>query len=165
MKFILRPWNNNDLESLVKFGNNPSIAKFMTDQFPSPYTPEKASQFIEMATKNTPPNILAIEIEGLASGGIGLHLQSDIQCKNAELGYWLGEPFWGNGIITGAIQQMVIYGFKTWDINRIFARPFGTNIGSQKALVKAGFKLEAKFEKTLLKNGEYLDELVYAIRK
>ena len=165
MNFILRPWNSNDLESLIKFGNNPSIAKFMTDQFPNPYTPEKARQFIEMATKNTPPNIMAIEIEGLASGGIGLHLQSDIQHKNAELGYWLGEPFWGNGIITNAIQQMVVYGFKTWDINRIFARPFGTNIGSQKALEKAGFKLDAKFERTFLKNGEYLDELVYAIRK
>ena len=165
MNFILRPWHSNDLESLIKFGNNTSIAKFMTDQFPNPYTPEKARQFIEMATKNTPTNIMAIEIEGLASGGIGLHLQSDIQHKNAELGYWLGEPFWGNGIITNAIQQMVVYGFKTWDINRIFARPFGTNIGSQKALEKAGFKLEAKFERTFLKNGEYLDELVYAIRK
>ena len=82
-----------------------------------------------------------------------------------ELGYWLAEPFWGQGIITRAIGQMVQYGFENFDITRIFARPFGTNIGSQKALKKAGFLLEARFEKTLFKNGQFLDELVYALRK
>ncbi len=60
---------------------------------------------------------------------------------------------------------MVDYGFKTFQINRIFARPFGTNIGSQKVLEKAGFKLEGKFEKSIYKNGKYLDELIFAIRK
>ncbi|MFT5765883.1 MAG: ribosomal-protein-alanine N-acetyltransferase [Saprospiraceae bacterium] len=60
---------------------------------------------------------------------------------------------------------MVDYGFNTFDINRIFARPFGNNIGSQKVLEKAGFVLEGKFEKAIFKNEVYLDELVYAIRK
>ncbi len=60
---------------------------------------------------------------------------------------------------------MVEYGFKNFEIDRIFARPFGTNIASQKALEKAGFVLEAQFEKTILKNGEYLDELIYAVRR
>ena len=81
------------------------------------------------------------------------------------MGYWLAEPFWGKGIITGAVRQMLEYGFKTFDINRIFARPFGTNIASQKVLEKTGFVLEARFEKTFFKNGEYLDECVYAIRR
>ena len=67
------------------------------------------------------------------------------------MGYWLAEPFWGKGIITEAIKQMIDYGFKNFDINRIFARPFGTNIASQKVLEKTGFKLEAKFEKTFYK--------------
>ena len=64
-----------------------------------------------------------------------------------------------------AIVQMVEYGFKNWNINRIFARPFGTNIASQKVLEKAGFELEARFEKTIFKNGDYIDELVYAVRR
>ena len=98
-------------------------------------------------------------------GGIGVHPQTDIHFKNAELGYWLAEPLWGQGIITKAILQMVDYGFKTYDITRIFARPFGTNIGSQKALEKAGFTLEGRFEKSLFKNDEYVDELIYAIRR
>lgn len=165
MEYKLRAWNINDLNSLVKYANNPNIAKNLTNGFPHPYTEENGKKFIEMATKNLPTTIFAIEINGEACGGIGLHLQTDIQQKNAELGYWLAEPFWSNGIITKAIKEITDYGFKTFDINRIYARPFGTNIASQKVLEKAGFKLEAKFEKTLFKNGEYLDELIYAIRK
>lgn len=164
MNFTLRPWRIEDLESLVKFANNYEIAKNMTDKFPYPYSVENGKFFIDSATKTPPFHILAITIDDQAVGGIGIHPQTDIHSKNAELGYWLAEPFWGQGIITRAIQQMVNYGFKTFDINRIFARPFGSNIASQRVLEKAGFLLEARFEKTLLKNGEFIDELVYAVR-
>ncbi len=163
--FLLRPWNIQDLDDLVKNANNINVARNMTNQFKHPYTKEAGLAFIEYANKETPINIFAIEIEEHACGGIGIHPKQDIECKNAELGYWLGEPFWGRGIITSAIRQMVEYAFKAWEIERIFARPFGTNIGSQKALEKAGFTLEARFNKTLYKHGEYVDELVYAIRK
>lgn len=164
MNFKLRPWKTDDLDALVKHANNPNVAKNMTDGFPHPYTPEKGMAFIEMAIQE-PIHLFAIDINGEAVGGIGIHPMSDIQRKNAELGYWLAEPFWGKGIITEAIKQIVPIGFKLYDINRIFARPFGTNIGSQLALEKAGFKLEARFEKTFFKNGEFVDELIYAIRK
>jgi len=165
MDFKLRPWQITDLDSLVKYGNNLSVAKFMSDQFPHPYTAEKGRAFISFATQDDPIHIFAIDVNGEAVGGIGLHPQADIYCKNAELGYWLAEPFWGKGIITEAIRQIVSYGFSTYPINRIYARPFGTNIASQKVLEKAGFRLEARFEKTFYKNGEYLDELVYAVRR
>ena len=165
MNYNLRSWSIEDLDDLVIFADNFKIAKFMTDQFPHPYTKEKAKTFIEMTLKATPINIFAIESDKQAIGGIGLHLQTDIQCKNAELGYWLAEPFWNMGIITKAINQMVEYGFNTFPIDRIFARPFGTNMASRRVLEKTGYTLEGKFEKTLFKNGEYLDELIYAIRR
>lgn len=165
MEFKLRPWNLEDRHSLVYYANNYNIARFMTDKFPNPYKIEDAINFIQMATLIVPPNIMAIEVDGKAAGGIGIHIQPDIYQKNAEMGYWLGEPFWGKGIITKAITQMVDYGFAHWPINRIFARPFGTNLASQRVLEKAGFLLEGKFQKTLFKNGEYLDELIYAIRR
>lgn len=165
MDFILRPFKNSDINSLVKHGSNPRIAANMTDQFPNPYTPERAVQFIEFASQHTPPNILAITVHDEVVGGIGIHPQQDVYKKNAELGYWLSETFWGKGIITKAITQMVEYGFANWPVDRIFARPFHTNIGSQKALEKAGFVLEGKFEKTIYKNNDYLDELVYATRR
>lgn len=165
MDFKLRPWQIDDLESLVQYANNFEVAKNLTDAFPHPYTEADGKAFITMATKADPIHIFAIEVEGKAVGGIGIHPQSDIMKKNAELGYWLGEPYWGKGIITRAIKQMVDFAFKTYDITRVYARPYGTNIGSQKVLEKNGFKLEARIEKNIFKNGEFLDELIYAIRK
>lgn len=165
MQFKFRPWTINDLDSLVEYANNFNIAKNLMNVFPHPYTKVDGIKFIEMVSKQNPTQVFAIEVNGRASGGIGIFPQQDIMCRNAEMGYWLAEPLWGQGIITKAIGQMVEYGFKTWDINRIYARPYGPNIASQRVLEKAGFTLEARFSKTIFKNGEYLDELVYAIRK
>lgn len=165
MDFYLRPWAVKDLDSLVKHGNNVNIAMFMMDKFPHPYTKEKGKQFIEFTKTHQPVHIFAIDINGEACGGIGIHPQEDIHCRNAELGYWLGEEHWGKGIASNAIIQMIDYGFNNFEIDRIFARPFGTNIASRKVLEKTGFKLEGSFEKTLFKNGNYLDELIYAVRK
>lgn len=165
MKYKLRPWNISDLESLVKYANNWNISKNMTDKFPFPYSEVDGKAFIEFATKNNPIQIFAIDIDGQAVGGIGIHPQDDIQRKNAELGYWIAEPFWGKGIISSAIKQAIDFGFTTFEINRIFARPFGTNTASQRVLEKNNFILEGRFEKVLLKHNEYLDELIYAVRR
>jgi [ribosomal protein S5]-alanine N-acetyltransferase len=165
MEFKLRPWTQSDITSLVKYANNFNIAKNLTNKFPHPYSEEDGAAFIEFASSGDPIHIFCIEAEGEACGGIGIHPQGDIFSKNAELGYWLAEPFWGKGIISKAIHQVVDNAFATYDISRIFARPFGTNHASQKVLEKNNFKLEGRFEKTIFKNGEYLDELVYAIRK
>jgi len=165
MDFSLRRWELSDLDHLVIIANNPNIANNLTDQFPNPYTRESGEWFINFAQRHSPQQIFAIEIEGKAEGAIGIHPESDVRKKNAELGYWLAELHWGKGIISGAIKEIVKYGFETFDINRIFARPFGSNIGSQRALEKAGFHYETKFEKTVFKNGRYEDELFYAIRK
>lgn len=163
--FKLRPWSIDDLDSLVKYANNINISKNLTNKFPHPYTTENGKWFIDFATKDTPVHIFAIDVNGEAVGGIGIHPQDDIQCKNAELGYWLAEPFWNKGIITKAIPQIVAFGFKTYSIDRIFARPFGSNLASQKVLEKTGFMFEARLSKTLFKNGEYEDELIYGIRR
>jgi RimJ/RimL family protein N-acetyltransferase len=165
MEVILRPWKLEDLEDLITLANNKNVAQFMADVFPHPYSIENGKTFIAFATSNPNSKIFAITINNKPVGSIGLHLQSDILRKNAELGYWLGETYWGNGIITQAIPKIVEYGFTNMDIVRIFARIYGTNIPSQKAIEKAGFKLEGRYEKTIFKNNEFLDELIYAIRK
>lgn len=165
MEIKLRPWNIEDAESLVENANNFDIARFMSDAFHNPYTLEDAKNFIAFATKDEPIHIFAIEIDGKAVGGIGIHPQVDIMKKNAELGYWLGEKYWGNGIISRAIREIIPWAFNTYDITRIYARPFGTNIASQKVLEKAGFVLEARIKENIFKNGAYLDELIYAIRR
>jgi ribosomal-protein-alanine N-acetyltransferase len=165
MEFQLRAWRETDVESLVKYANNTNIAENLTNAFPHPYTRENGEAFIKYASSANPLHIFAIEVGGETVGGIGIHPQSDIMCKNAELGYWLAEPFWGKGIISKAIAQMVQYGFSTFDIVRIYARPFGTNIASQKVLEKNGFVLEARIHENIFKNGVFQDELIYAVRK
>jgi ribosomal-protein-alanine N-acetyltransferase len=165
MEFSIRPWTPNDLHSLVNYANNWNIAKNLTDKFPFPYTETDGEEFIEWATQDYPTHILAIDIGGEAVGGIGIHPQEDIHKKNAELGYWLGEPFWGQGIMSQAVTQMIDFAFNTYDIDRVFARPSGTNKASQRVLEKAGFALEARFTKVLFKNKEYLDECIYGIRR
>ena len=165
MEFILRPWKASDINSLIKYANNWNIAKNLTNQFPHPYTIQDGKAFIEYATKDEPIHMFAIEVNQEAVGGIGIHPQSDIFIKNAEIGYWLGEPFWGHGIVSKAIKQIVQFGFSTFDIERIFARPYGTNVASQKILEKNNFLLEGRYNNILYKNGEYLDELIYAIRR
>jgi [ribosomal protein S5]-alanine N-acetyltransferase len=165
VQFELRKWQSSDLESLVKHANNYNIARFLTNQFPFPYTIQDGERFLDNVLSYEPARILAIVVEGEAVGSIGVFPQQDIHCLNAEMGYWLSEEWWGRGIITASIRQMVDYGFNTFPVERIFARPFGSNTASHRVLEKAGFTLEARFEKTLLKHGELLDELVYGIRQ
>ena len=166
MHFTLRTWRKEDCPSLVKHANNIKIASNLTNKFPHPYKEEHGYAFIQFAQDESDgKKIFAIDIEGSAVGGIGLHPQHDIFCKNAELGYWLGEEYWGHGIVTEAIQKVVDYGFRHMPVERIFARPFGTNSASQRCLEKAGFRLEAKLEKTIWKNNRWEDEWIYAVRK
>lgn len=162
MKYKLRDWVITDLENLVKHANNYNIAKWLTDAFPYPYMENDGKAFIEMVLNNTHSKVFAIDVNGEAVGSIGIFPQSDIHAKSAEIGYWLSEEYWGNGIISRAVQEIVDYGFRTYDIIRIYARPFSTNKGSQRALEKAGFILEARLKKALYKNGEYMDELIYS---
>jgi len=165
MDFIIRDLKESDLESLVKYANNWDISKNLSDRFPYPYTEKDGKEFLKFAIDNPTEFVQAIDIDGECIGTIGLHPQKDIYAKNVEIGYWIAEPFWGKGIATRAVKQIVEIGFERFDCSRIFARAFGTNKGSQRVLEKAGFQFEYNFEKTLYKDGQYFDDLVYGIRR
>jgi RimJ/RimL family protein N-acetyltransferase len=163
--FILRAWRESDLEHLVLHANNERIAIWMMDRFPHPYTVEKGRWFIDFVSKGEGNHIYAIEINGKACGSIGLHFQTDIHKRNAEIGYWLGEEYWGQGIITEAIRRITKIGFDNFPINRIYGVCFGNNLASQRVLQKAGFVMEAHLKATIEKNGRIEDELIFAIRR
>lgn len=165
MSSILRLWQKEDAGRMAQLANEFEIARFMGDSFPFPYRLADAEKFIEIASGASPNRFFAILQEGLPVGGIGIHPQGDIMKKNAELGYWLAKSFWGKGIVTAAVKEIVEYGFAQFDIRRIYARPFGSNTGSARVLEKAGFTFEGKFEKTIFKNGIFEDELFYAITR
>ncbi|MBS1795317.1 MAG: GNAT family N-acetyltransferase [Acidobacteria bacterium] len=163
MEFKLRPWRIEDLEDVARAADNPRIRANMSDEFPD--SAEKWAKFLAAVVDNERILYRAVEIDGRVGGAIGIGPQTGVHRRNAELGYWLAEEFWGRGIITAAIREIVALGFAAFDIDRIFARPFESNAGSHRALEKAGFRLEARFEKTIVKDGALLDELVYAVRR
>lgn len=165
MNFILRPWQLSDIESLAKYANNKDLTSFLTNRFPVPYTENDAKNFIEIALNDSTMVKYAIEINGEAVGGIEFYPQADVLCKNIEIGYWIGEPFWGKGIMTEVVKQIIPIGFERFDVTRIYAKAFGENIGSQKVLENAGFKLEARFEKIIFKYDTFQDELIYGVRR
>ncbi|MBN2735239.1 MAG: GNAT family N-acetyltransferase [Methanomicrobiaceae archaeon] len=159
---VLRPWKRSDLESLVFHADNPKIAANMRDGFPGPYSTEDACRFIEMTENFEDGFILAIEVDGNACGSIGIHILNDIYRKTAEIGYWLGEPFWGRGIITDAVRAVVPVAFGTFDIARIQAGIFERNRASAGVLEKCGFIREAVLKDAIFKNGELMDEIMYS---
>jgi ribosomal-protein-alanine N-acetyltransferase len=100
MDFELRTFQHTDLQSLVLHANNYNIAKNLSNKFPFPYTQDHGIAFINLALSATPQEIFAIVVNGEAVGSIGVHPQLDFYCKNAEMGYWISEAFWGQGIAT-----------------------------------------------------------------
>ncbi len=160
----LRPWQINDAESLAKFANNKNISDNLRDSFPYPHTIHDARTWLEFAVNNK-DLLLAIEVNSEAVGGIGLIYKTDVYRKTAEIGYWLAEPFWGQGIMTEAIKKIVEYSFNNSKIIRIYARIFENNKTSARVLTKAGFKLEAVHKNSVIKNGLIMNELIYAILK
>jgi len=167
MEFELRDWKLKDAENIVHYANNPKVAETLRNAFPHPYTLDDAHTFISQSIhqNKTIQSIKAIAVDGEAIGSIGLILQGDVSCKSGELGFWLGESFWGKGIMTKAIIQACDNGFKNFDIVRIYARPFAGNIGARKALENAGFELEGIFKKSIYKNENILDSCMYALVK
>lgn len=161
----LRQFSISDAPRLAELANNPKISINLRDAFPSPYTLDNAQNFIAMCSAYQPAQVFAIEYNDEYVGNIGLHPGSDVYCKTAEIGYFLGEPYWNKGIMTEAVKQMVKYGFENLDIVRIHTGIFEYNIASQRVLEKCGFKKEAVFEKAVFKNDQLWDEVRYAILK
>ncbi len=148
---------------MVRYANNYNVWRTLRDTFPHPYSAAHADRWIQTATSTSPPTQLAIEVQNDAVGGIGLRLGQDVYRRTAELGYWLGEPFWGRGIMTEAVQAFTEYAFATFDLCRIAARVFEGNTSSQRVLDKAGFRLEGRCRKAAVKEQHVLDEFLYAI--
>ena len=160
---VLRPWQSGDEASLVKHANNRNIWRNVRDRFPYPYTMEHALTWIELSKRVQPVTNFAIVVNGAAVGGIGLILKDDIYSRSAEIGYWLGEEFWGRGIVTEAVRALTDWAFLNFDLCRIYAGVFEWNPGSMRVLEIAGYQLEARLRKRVTKDGQTIDELIYAV--
>ena len=159
----LRPWRAEDKASLLRYANNRNVSIHLRDRFPYPYTENDADFWLAFANQGTPLLHFAIEADGHAVGGIGLVLGEDIYRRSAEIGYWLGEPYWGRGLMTDAVRLMTEYAFRELPLVRLFAGVFETNPASARVLAKAGYELESRQRKSVCKDGRVLDQLLYVM--
>ena len=130
MDFELRELQSSDAISIAKYANNNNIANNLRNIFPHPYTVEDARSFINATKNNEEKNqyIRAIVVNQEAAGVIGCFIKDDVHCKCCEIGYWLGEEFWGKGIMTEAVKRMCQEIFQSYDVVRIFAEIFSEEL-------------------------------------
>lgn len=151
-----------DAASLVRHANNINVAKQLRDRFPHPYTSPAAREFLERIVGVHPQTNLAIEVDGEPAGGIGFVPGTDVERYSAEIGYWLGESFWGRGIVTEALSLVTEHAFAQHNLLRLFALPFADNAASARVLEKAGYSLEGRLHQSSVKFGVPRDQLIYA---
>jgi RimJ/RimL family protein N-acetyltransferase len=160
---VIRSWRPEDVPSLVRHANNRRVWRNLKDRFPHPYTPTDGERWICQATGTRPETHFATAIGGEAVGGIGLDLQGDVFRRTAEIGIWLGEAYWGRGIATEAVRALTEYAFTHFDVCRIFAGAFEWNPASARVLEKAGYTFEGRLRKSVTKDGQTIDQMLYAI--
>lgn len=167
MDCIIREWKMEDKISLAENLNNPKILNNLRDGLPYPYTADDAEDYIKamLSADKEKTFAFAITSNDLVIGSIGVFRCENIHFRTAELGYYIGESYWGKGFMTSAVKQICNYVFSNTDIIRIFAEPFAHNIASCRVLEKAGFHFEGLLQSNAVKNGTVLDMKMYALIK
>ena len=159
---IVRDWRESDGEALVRFADNRRVWRNLKDRFPHPYTPKDADAWLALARTDPAKTGWAIEVDGLAVGGIGLRPLDDVYARTAHIGYWLGEPYWGRGIMTGAVRAVSAEMLGKSRYLRLEAPVFAWNPASMRVLEKCGYVREGIMRKAVFKDGEVTDCMLYA---
>jgi [ribosomal protein S5]-alanine N-acetyltransferase len=164
-KSTIRSFRATDAQSITEHIGSYSIAR-NTSLIPHPYTLKNAEDFLTLVSSQQPETQFAITLDDLAIGGIGLQFgnpkRTGVSRYNAKLGYWLGETFWGNGIMTEAVIALTDWAFDNLDLIRIQAAVYARNAASARVLIKAGFQLEGRLRACYFKEDELIDGMLYA---
>lgn len=156
----LRDYKTEDIKAIHILLNNYNVSRFLSSRIPFPYTFDDAVWWVETGNKHEITRV--IEFNGELAGIIGVARGVYENYRCGELGYWLGEPFWGKGLATGAVSQMTQMIFADTDIVRLFAPIYHPNKASMRVAEKCGYKLEGIAEKAIFKDGRFYDECIYA---
>jgi ribosomal-protein-alanine N-acetyltransferase len=160
--FILRGWEETDRDSLVAQANNRNVWRNLRDRFPHPYTENDAEAWLALARAQPDWLNWAIVVDDAAVGCVGLEPLTDVHAGTTHIGYWLGEPYWGRGIMTAAVQAIAEHAFSPLGFKRIETPVFAWNPASMRVLEKCGFVREGVMAKSVLKDGELIDSVLYA---
>lgn len=163
MDIKLKTLEKGDNQQIANLINNKKIWDNLKDHIPHPYHLKDANDFISLTKKQFPATSFGIIInENELCGVISLIPQTDIYRMNAEIGYWIGENYWGQGIATKAIALITKYGFEELKFKRIYAGVFESNKSSMKILKKNGYKCEGILRNAITKNHVIMNEHIYA---
>jgi [ribosomal protein S5]-alanine N-acetyltransferase len=163
-KVTLRRWRTGDRERLAELANNRKIWVNLRDRFPFPYTEADAEAWIaHCAAEQGSLTQFAIEGEGELVGAIGFEALRDERRQGADIGYWIGEPYWGRGIATTALIDASRRAFAEFPFERLQASVYDWNPASMRVAEKAGYQLEGRMRRSVIKDGRVGDCLIYAL--
>lgn len=164
LKCDIREWKMSDAGNLAQMLNNQNILNNLRDGLPYPYMEKDAEEYIKamLSSDKAKTFAFAITVNDKVVGSIGVFRCENIHFRTAEMGYYIGEPYWGKGLGTSAVKQVCSYIFQNTDIIRVFAEPFAYNTASCRVLEKAGFQFEGVLRSNAVKNGKILDMRMYS---
>jgi RimJ/RimL family protein N-acetyltransferase len=161
-RLSLRPYQQGDQDAMIRYGNDKAVWRNLTSRFPHPYTREAADNWIRIANEHPADACnLAIVLGGEAIGAVGFERQADLHTRTAEIGYWLGQPFWGRGLATAALCMATDIAFEQFDFVRLQAGIIDSNLASCRVAEKAGYAFEARLRRHVFKDAQISDMLVY----
>lgn len=158
----LRPFQATDAPSIAGHADNRKVWLNLRDLFPHPYTVADAERYVASVAGQEPVTRFAIDVGGEAVGSVSLKPGTDVERRSAEIGYWLGEAYWGRGIASAAVAAVTAYAHRELDLLRVFAVPFVRNPASVRVLERAGYQREGIMRRSAVKDGEILDQYLYA---
>jgi RimJ/RimL family protein N-acetyltransferase len=165
MDISIRPWQLNDAANVAALINNKKVQDNLRDGIPYPYSERDGEEFISsmLNAEQGSTYAFAIIADGKVVGSIGAFRQANIHSRTAEIGYYIGEEYWGKGICTEAVKLACRHILENSDIIRIYAEPFAYNIASCRVLEKAGFRFEGTLRSNAVKNSKVIDMRMYSI--
>lgn len=166
-RFILRSARPEDAASVARHANNKHIKYFLTDGFPHPYHEKDFLNYLHFIKQAGQPSLfLLIEINGEPAGTISASIERGMKQPSAEVGYWLSESYWGQGIMSEALVQLTSYIFEKYPkVRKLYAYIYDFNKASQRTAEKAGYTHLFTFRKHWLVNGQLTDLLYYEITR
>ena len=169
-KIELTEMRETDIPEFVKYLNTKEHYDY-TLMIPSPYTEMDGLEFINHCRESEKKqgrvvNFAIRNTEGVLIGGIGLMTNEKPPARlKAEIGYWIGKPFWGQGIMTDVVRGFSDYWLQNSDFVRLEATVFAPNLASKRVLEKAGFTLEGFCKKYYIKPQDGLPRDVFLLSK
>jgi [ribosomal protein S5]-alanine N-acetyltransferase len=161
-KCVVRDWRRADKSVIQPLADNRRVWINLSHRFPHPYTGADADCWFDLLARQPAPTHWIIEVEGAAAGCIGIDPGEGIYAKCARFGYWLGEPYWGRGIMSAAVRATADHIFETMDLVRLEAPVFEWNPPSMRVLEKSGFVREGVMRNSVFKDGKIIDAVSYA---